>query len=218
MGLDITSFREAPRLTAKSSEWYSPGYIRDVALDWMGGIDLDPASSPIANAHIGAGCFYGPDDNGLVLPWAGRVFNNPPTPPRAFWERTVENFRNRTVEQVFYLAYSVESLSASQSWSNGVGMTAFSFCIPKKRIRFLCTAAEAVAKLIARVEAQRLAANVPIKDIHANLRKLERLSAQPPTTLVPGTQPTHASALVAVGPDHARFARACRAIGDVVRL
>lgn len=44
----------------------------------MGGIDLDPASSALGNTRVQAGKYYDRDRNGLVQPWSGRVFLNPP--------------------------------------------------------------------------------------------------------------------------------------------
>lgn len=59
-------------------EWYTaPRYI-ELAREVLGHIDLDPASSPIANRVVQADKFYTIDDNGLELPWYGKVWLNPP--------------------------------------------------------------------------------------------------------------------------------------------
>jgi hypothetical protein len=44
----------------------------------MGGIDLDPASSELANEIVKAEVWIGDKANGLTFQWYGRVFLNPP--------------------------------------------------------------------------------------------------------------------------------------------
>ena len=59
-------------------EWYTPHDIINRVREVLGGIDLDPASNEIANEVIRATTYYTKAQNGLNLPWRGRVFLNPP--------------------------------------------------------------------------------------------------------------------------------------------
>ena len=65
--------------SSESVEHYSPVEVVDAARELMGGIDLDPASSELANSYIRARRFFTEEDNGLRKLWkGGRIFLNPP--------------------------------------------------------------------------------------------------------------------------------------------
>jgi hypothetical protein len=59
--------------------WYTPisliSHVRDF---FQGDITTDPASSDYANKLIKARTYYVKEQNGLIRPWKGRVWCNPP--------------------------------------------------------------------------------------------------------------------------------------------
>lgn len=66
-------------MTSDSYEWYTPEHIARKAFDFLGGIELDPASSEAANQMIHAQRYYSIEDNGLEQSWvATTVWMNPP--------------------------------------------------------------------------------------------------------------------------------------------
>lgn len=67
---------EPRRLTG--DDYYTPAGIIEVVRKVLGGIDLDPASHPVANQVVQAHRIYGRAENGLIQPWRGRVWLNPP--------------------------------------------------------------------------------------------------------------------------------------------
>ncbi|SRR6266568_527608 len=61
-----------------SNEWYTPSKYIEAAREVMGTIDLDPASCELANQVVKATKYYTKEDNGLMHPWYGNVWLNPP--------------------------------------------------------------------------------------------------------------------------------------------
>lgn len=74
------------------NEWYSPAKYIEAARQVMGSIDLDPASCEHANHTVKAARYYTKEENGLVLPWYGNVWLNPP-----FQKPNMTNFTQKLI-------------------------------------------------------------------------------------------------------------------------
>ena len=67
-----------PLMTSQTNEWYTTPDIIQIAIDVMGGIDLDPCSNSKTEPNVPAKHHLTKEDDGLSLPWFGRVYMNPP--------------------------------------------------------------------------------------------------------------------------------------------
>jgi|JI10StandDraft_1071094.scaffolds.fasta_scaffold230928_2 hypothetical protein len=68
----------AVHFSSESPEHYTPKKIIDAAIAVMGGIDLDPCSNSKTAPNVPALDHFTIADDGLSLPWFGRVYLNPP--------------------------------------------------------------------------------------------------------------------------------------------
>jgi phage N-6-adenine-methyltransferase len=64
--------------SSQNDSWRTPTKYIETARLVLGGIDLDPASSAIANQTVKAKYILTKEDNGLNHPWFGTVWINPP--------------------------------------------------------------------------------------------------------------------------------------------
>lgn len=122
------------RHSKATQRWGSPEDIVERARRVMGGIDLDPCSESTFQAVVQAATYYSfteRGEDGLALPWFGRVFCNPPggLVPE-FWDRAITS----SVDQFFWVGFSVEQLCILTDAAQHP--LEFAHCILRKRIPF----------------------------------------------------------------------------------
>lgn len=116
------------------NEWYTPAEYIEVARAFMGGIDLDPASSEAAQATVKASRFFTVADDGLVQPWAGRVWLNPPYAQPAiayFIAKLVEELPN--IDEALMLTHNY----TDTAWFHLALAAAAAVCFTRGRIGFV---------------------------------------------------------------------------------
>ena len=116
-----------------NNEWYTPADIIEAARKTMGGIDLDPATSEVAQDVVKATTYYTAEANGLDKPWSGRVWMNPPYASELigqFVDKLVSELPN--IEQAIVLVNN----ATETEWFNKLVDKAAMVCFPKSRVKF----------------------------------------------------------------------------------
>lgn len=191
----------AARHSMDSPEWYTPKPFIEAAREVMGAIDLDPASHEEANLIVKAARFYTAEDNGLGLPWRGRIFVNPPGGKDAnkqslvpqFWRHLLKEQMTANAEhqrfEAIWIGYSLEQLQTLQSLRAFKSPIQFPICIPRQRIAFV----ENEAKKEARISKLILEGKTPNQK----------------------SQPSHANYISYIGPNSGTFERVFSQFGQV---
>ena len=119
-----------------NNEWYTPAEYIEAARVVLGAIDLDPASSDIANKTVGATTYYTSDDDGLQQDWHGRVWMNPPYAAGLidrFSEKLAYHVGNGDVSEAIVLVNN----ATETVWFGRLVEVAAAVCFPRSRVRFL---------------------------------------------------------------------------------
>ena len=118
------------------NEWYTPEHYIESARSVMGGIDLDPATSAIAQEVVKAAQIFTIDDDGLQQKWSGRVWLNPPYAQPAihhFMEKITAEVVAGNVEQAIVLTHNY----TDTRWFHIAVSKASAICFTRGRIGFL---------------------------------------------------------------------------------
>ena len=117
------------------NEWYTPQQYIASATTVMGGIDLDPASSQLANGTVKAARFYSEDDDGLTQIWKGRLWINPPYAQpliSQFCEKLAADYLNGAITE----AVALVNNATETGWFQDLAAAASAVCFPRGRIKF----------------------------------------------------------------------------------
>jgi len=126
------------------NEWYTPPQYIEAARACLGEIDLDPASSALAQQSVLAKRFYSIDDNGLNQKWTGKVWLNPPYAQPAiqqFCEKMVSEFIAGNVVEAIMLTHNY----TDTAWFHIAEAEASAICFTRGRIRFVSPSGEIAA-------------------------------------------------------------------------
>lgn len=117
-----------------NNEWYTPAPFIASARAVMGGIDLDPASSDVANRTVGASRYYTLADDGLVQSWSGRVWMNPP-----YAQPHVADFCAKLVEELGNVSQACVLVNngTETQWFQLLLAHCSAVCLLRGRVKFL---------------------------------------------------------------------------------
>lgn len=118
-----------------NNEWYTPPKFIELARQVMGGIDLDPATSEVANRVVQAPKIFTAEDDGRAQQWSGRVWMNPPYAQPLmgdFAEAVASKYESGEIEQACILVNN----GTETQWFQRMLGAADAVCFPKTRIKF----------------------------------------------------------------------------------
>lgn len=117
-----------------SDERYTPRWVLNAARLVLGRIDLDVASNAIAQRTVQAARYYTQADNGLMQPWAGRVWCNPPySDPLPWVERLIGFHKAGDVPAALLLL----NVATTPTWARLLWSSGYPVCLFTNRIQFV---------------------------------------------------------------------------------
>jgi ParB family chromosome partitioning protein len=119
-----------------NNEWYTPQSYIEAARRVMGNIDVDPASSEIANKTVKAEIYYTEKDDGRRKNWIGNVWLNPPYAQpliSEFCELVVKKYWDKEIKQACILVNNATETNFYQNMANCCS----AICLIKGRVKFI---------------------------------------------------------------------------------
>lgn len=118
------------------NEWYTPPKLIELASRVMNGIDLDPASSELANGIVKAGNYYTAEDDGLTKDWDGNIWMNPP-----YAQPLITQFSEKLVNELPNInqACVLVNNATETGWLQGMMRKCDAICFLTGRVKFIDT-------------------------------------------------------------------------------
>ena len=117
------------------NEWYTPAQFLEAARDVLGGFDLDPASSEIANRTVRASRIFTAQDDGLAQEWPiGSIWMNPP-----YAQPLMGQFADKFASEIRRGSTGIVLVNnaTETAWFQSIAAECSAICFPKTRIKFL---------------------------------------------------------------------------------
>lgn len=118
--------------SSKIEEWISPPEIIQAVINTLGFIDLDPCSNSEGRCTVPARSRFTKNEDGLKLPWFGRVYVNPPygRTIRKWISKAIHEYDRGVVSEVVILVPA----RTDTRWFNS--LNGFIWCAIRGRLRF----------------------------------------------------------------------------------
>jgi len=114
------------------NEWYTPPEIIASARCVMGSIDLDPASSDLANDFVEAEEYITEEEDGLEVSWEGNVWLNPP-----YAQPLLSYFVDKLINSQIKQACVLTNNATDTKWGQVLINHASAVCFIAGRIKFI---------------------------------------------------------------------------------
>jgi hypothetical protein len=124
----------AVHFSSETPEHYTPATIIDAVIDVLGSIDLDPCSNSQDAPNVPAEYHYTIDDDGLSLPWAGKVYMNPP------YGRAIGDWVNKLTDSIgngVTEAIALVPARVDTQWWNALTALPHLVCFVTGRLTFI---------------------------------------------------------------------------------
>ena len=116
-------------------EWYTPAVFIEAARAVLGGFDLDPASSEVANRIVKADRIFTAGDDGLAQEWPiGSIWMNPP-----YSQPLMGQFADKFAAEIRRGSTGIVLVNnaTETAWFQTIAAECSAICFPKSRIKFL---------------------------------------------------------------------------------